>query len=216
MFKQQRMMVGFIVLLFLFGTPVLAGTISNPHQYAWSNQAGYINFENVIVDDNSLSGYAWAANAGWIKFNPAQGGVTNDGAGNLSGFAWGANLGWIDFSNASIVPSTGMFSGTATGEVAGTITFDCSYCDVQTTWRSSTAVLTTPGGGGSVIYPITNPTIVPTPVAPAPTYTPITTSTISTQPATTSSQTPAAPAPKKDSTAGTGPAQNNPHKTPAP
>lgn len=188
MHHQQRMMAVFIALLFSFVTPVFAGTISDPHQYAWSNKVGYINFENVVVDDSSLSGYAWATNAGWIKFNPAQGGVANDGAGNLSGFAWGANLGWIDFGNVTIIPSTGAFVGTATGDLVGTLTFDCAYCDVQTTWRQASAILTAPGGGGSVIYPSTSPTVTPTSTTSIPSLSPEPTPASTEQPTTTTGQ----------------------------
>ncbi|MBI3633292.1 MAG: hypothetical protein HY226_03305 [Candidatus Vogelbacteria bacterium] len=80
----------------------LAGTITSPHKYAWSNNIGYINFGGVTVNDKTLSGYAWSTNKGFIKFNPVQGGVFNDGAGKLSGFAWGEQLGWINFSNVVI------------------------------------------------------------------------------------------------------------------
>ena len=136
---------------------VSAGTVLSSHKYAWSNNVGYINFENVIVNDSALSGSAWSANKGFIKFNPAQGGVLNDGTGSLSGSAWGEQLGWIDFDNVSINGATGRFSGTATGSLVGIITFDCpNYCDVETDWRQ-TSVSITPapvaqsngGGGGS-------------------------------------------------------------------
>lgn len=126
--------------LFIF-IPALAsaGTILSSYKYSWSNNTGYINFENVIVGDSTLSGYAWSKNSGWIKFNPTQqGGVLNDGTGNLSGYAWGEQLGWINFDNVSINTSTGRFSGTATGTLIGTLTFDCpNYCDVRTDWRPS-------------------------------------------------------------------------------
>jgi hypothetical protein len=102
-----------------------------------------------VVGDSALSGYAWSENTGWIKFNPAQGGVLNDGTGNLSGSAWGEGLGWIDFDNVTINTSTGRFSGTATGSGVGTINFDCpNYCDVRTDWSSSDAT----------------PTLTPTPI----------------------------------------------------
>ena len=134
---------------------VSAGTVLSPHKYAWSNNVGYINFENVTVSDSALGGYAWSTNKGFIKFNPAQGGVFNDGTGNLSGSAWGEQLGWIDFDTVFISPSTGLFSGTATGALVGTITFDCpNYCDVETDWRPATSSPTPPptvisnGGGG--------------------------------------------------------------------
>ena len=97
----------FTIFLCLLGlclplSSVAAGTILASHKYAWSDNVGYINFEQVIVGDDTLSGYAWSANKGWINFSPAQGGVSNDGAGNLSGSAWGEQLGWIDFDNVSI------------------------------------------------------------------------------------------------------------------
>lgn len=115
-----------------------AGTVLSDYKYSWSNNTGYINFENVVVGDSALSGYAWSKTHGWIKFNPAQGGVLNDGSGNLSGYAWGEQLGWIDFDNVSINTSTGRFSGTATGTLIGTLTFDCpNYCDVRTDWSQS-------------------------------------------------------------------------------
>lgn len=149
----------------------LAGTVLSSYKYAWSNNAGYINFENVVVSDNQLSGFAWSANYGWIKFNPAQGGVVNDGTGNLSGSAWGEKLGWIDFDGVSINGSTGKFSGTASGELAGTITFDCGYCDVRTDWRQATTppVGSSGGGGGgrgNFLNPIPIPLQIPTTTPP--------------------------------------------------
>lgn len=129
------------IFIFIFGllSPfsfASAGVILSSYEYAWSNNSGYINFANVEVGDTALSGYAWSANHGWIKFNPANGGVLNDGQGNLSGSAWGENLGWIDFGGVSISAATGKFSGAATGTLIGTLTFDCpNYCDVRTDWR---------------------------------------------------------------------------------
>lgn len=121
---------------------VSAGTVLESYKYSWSNNVGYINFENVVVSDSTLSGYAWSKTHGWIKFNPAQGGVLNDGSGNLSGYAWGEQLGWINFDNVSINTATGRFSGTATGTLIGTLTFDCpNYCDVRTDWRPSCSVV---------------------------------------------------------------------------
>lgn len=160
-----------IILIFILGLTlplahVSAGTVLSSHKYAWSNNVGYINFESVIVNNNALSGYAWSTNKGLIKFNPAQGGVLNDGTGDLSGFAWGEQLGWIDFSNVSINGTTGKFSGTATGTLVGTITFDCpNYCDVQTDWRPNT---TPPGhgGGGSLLNVNINPANLNNPITP--------------------------------------------------
>lgn len=149
MSKSKSILVLLAVYLFSVATPAHAGTILSLYKYAWSNNVGYLNFENVIVSNTGLSGYAWSANAGWIKFNPALGGVSNDGTGNLSGYAWGDSLGWINFDNVLINPTTGKFSGTATGSLIGTINFDCAYCDVKTDWRQASS-----SGGGYITIPI--------------------------------------------------------------
>ncbi len=157
MLRQRLTIIVFIVGLFLPLSYAAAGTVLSAHKYAWSDQVGYINFENVVISDATLSGYAWSANKGFIKFNPALGGVFNDGTGNLSGSAWGEQLGWISFSGVVIDSSTGKFSGTATGTLAGTITFDCpNYCDVQTNWPATTTpspapATTTVTSGGTAI-----------------------------------------------------------------
>jgi hypothetical protein len=153
--KKKLLFTRFFFFGLFFPFFSVAGTIVSPHKYAWSDNAGYINFENVIVGDGALSGYAWSANKGFIKFNPAQGGVFNDGTGNLSGFAWGEGLGWIDFNNVNI-GGNGKFSGTATGSLVGTLTFGCpNYCDVETDWRpSANAVLSAVSqNAGAVLLP---------------------------------------------------------------
>jgi hypothetical protein len=142
--KQKLIIFVLILTIFLPAIYVNAGTILSTYKNAWSNNTGYINFENVIVSDTTLSGFAWSETYGWIKFNPERGGVFNDGAGNLSGSAWGEGLGWIDFSNVTISTSTGKFSGTAVGDIVGIINFDCpNYCDVRTDWSATVAVVPT-------------------------------------------------------------------------
>ncbi len=138
---RYKLVIAILTLgLFWSAHTILAGTISSTYKFAWSNNVGYINFENVVVNNDTLSGSAWSANNGWIKFDPAQGGVLNDGQGNLSGSAWGESLGWIDFDGVSVNASTGKFSGTATGALIGSLTFDCpNYCDVRTDWRQTTS-----------------------------------------------------------------------------
>lgn len=51
-----------------------------------------------VSADGALSGYAWSENAGWINFAPTGGGVSVNGSGNLYGYAWGENMGWISFN----------------------------------------------------------------------------------------------------------------------
>lgn len=169
MLRKKLTIILLILGLFLPLAYVSAGTVLSSHKYAWSNNVGYINFENVIVEDDALSGHAWSTNKGLINFSPAQGGVLNDGIGNLSGFAWGEQLGWIDFDNVSINSATGKFSGTATGTLVGTITFDCpNYCDVQTDWRQTTTTSSlSHSGGGSLPRVNITPANLNTPAIPS-------------------------------------------------
>jgi hypothetical protein len=172
--KQKGLVIGILALgLFAFAHAVSAGTISSTYKFAWSNNSGYVNFEDTIVNDSSLTGYAWSALNGWIKMNPALGGVHNNGNGVLSGFAWGEGLGWIDFSNVRI-NSAGRFSGTATGTLIGTLTFDCpNYCNVQTDWRPASQVVSGGGGGGggggSSYVPMPHVTAIEVPLTVSPT-----------------------------------------------
>ncbi len=110
------------------------------HKYAWSDVGGYVNFaptkSPVYVSDSGLTGYAWSANDGWINLNPMYGGITNHN-GALGGFAWDESVGWISFAGVTI-DSSGRFHGIAKGANAS-INFDCSNCDVQTTWTPYSA-----------------------------------------------------------------------------
>ncbi|MFH1462748.1 MAG: PKD domain-containing protein [bacterium] len=61
-------------------------------------------FEEVKADvGDNVSGFAWSENIGWISFNNTTGGgavsygVNVDETGLLSGFAWSENIGWISF-----------------------------------------------------------------------------------------------------------------------
>jgi len=137
-----------LVLLVLFTLfsfkPAAAseGNISETEKYAWSENAGWINFRpthgGVTVLDTYLSGYAWAENIGWIKLGNDNGGaynnttatdwgVNNDGSGNLSGYAWSEIAGWINFnpsnSQVTIDLGTGSFDGYAWAENVGWIHF---------------------------------------------------------------------------------------------
>ncbi|MHB8710495.1 MAG: hypothetical protein ACYC6X_03035 [Minisyncoccota bacterium] len=150
---------GFVLGLIFALAPLAhaaSGTIDSTNKYAWSNVGGWVNFapthSTVTVTDSALTGYAWSENDGWINLAPAQGGVKNDGAGNLSGFAWDAGAGWVNFSGVKI-NSSGKFTGQATGgTVLGAsyqINFDCTNCDVVTTWRPTTTTTTTTSSGSS-------------------------------------------------------------------
>ena len=93
---------------------VSAAGIDPVAKWAWSTNAGWINFNptvggNVAVYGDHLEGYIWAENVGWIRMGTHTGGsphtYANTGANNygvnrdpqriLSGYGWGANVGWI-------------------------------------------------------------------------------------------------------------------------
>lgn len=148
-----------LILITILLLPVAAfasttnGTVDATNKYAWSNQAGWVNFNttngNISIIDSGITGYAWNSNYGWINMAPTNGGVTIVASGALSGYAWGASLGWINFSGVSI-NSSGKFVGQATGPIIGTLTFDCTNCNVTTDYRpSSFRTTTTSGSSGS-------------------------------------------------------------------
>jgi hypothetical protein len=151
-------------LSLVFGTTAAlasTGTIDATNHYAWDDNGGYVNWNatvgNVTVTDTALTGYIWSAGFGWINLSPTQGGVTNN-AGVLGGYAWGANTGWINFAGVTI-DSNGLFHGQTTAQsLFGTMTFDCAYCNITTTWRSSTIAPTnttnTGSGGGTISGPL--------------------------------------------------------------
>jgi hypothetical protein len=63
-----------LMLLFVLSGAQFAvaeGNISDTNKWAWSENAGWLNFRSsnggVTVQDTYLSGYAWGENVGWIK-----------------------------------------------------------------------------------------------------------------------------------------------------
>jgi len=138
-----------MMLVLVFAVPLqsLAGTIDPLYNWAWSDEIGWINFSQtggtVTITDTALTGYIWNENYGWINLAPTEGGVINTTAGDLAGFAWGEYVGWIDFDNA-MINASGKFTGTASGSIIGTLSFDCTQCDVRTDWRPTTVPKPTP------------------------------------------------------------------------
>jgi hypothetical protein len=134
---------GLVCLLLSSSHPAVAaeGNISDTEKYAWSENAGWLNFRpadgGVTVHDTYLSGYAWAENLGWVKLGhtPWGGGQYNNNAaddwgvnkdsstGALSGYAWSENVGWIKFNpshgQVTIDPTTLKFDGYAWAENVG-------------------------------------------------------------------------------------------------
>lgn len=119
------------------GTASPAAGISATNKYAWSENAGWLNFNaingNVQVYADHLEGYVWAENLGWIRLGSHTGGgahtyantsnttygVNHNGTGGLSGYAWSENAGWINFQGVTINLATSQFDGYAWGENIG-------------------------------------------------------------------------------------------------
>jgi len=117
------------------------GNIDPAHSFAWSENAGWINFapSNAVVTVTAyqgLSGYAWAENIGWIKLAAVGSTYANTTKDNwgvklvgsaLQGFAWSENVGWINFnpqhSRVTIDQATGQFDGYVWSENVGWIHF---------------------------------------------------------------------------------------------
>ncbi|MBN1315658.1 MAG: hypothetical protein JXA42_09330 [Anaerolineales bacterium] len=139
------------LLVSLFGVVSAAanGSIDPDARWAWSANAGWINFNppngGVTVYSDHLEGYAWGENVGWIRVGTYTGegahtygntsagdyGVNRDSEGNLSGYAWGTNVGWINFDpdgaeGVTIDAASGDFNGYAWGENVGWISFNGS------------------------------------------------------------------------------------------
>jgi hypothetical protein len=153
-------LVSGMLLLFILVGPLSASAaaIDATNHYAWNDNGGWVNWNptngNVSVTDTALTGYIWSADFGWINLSPTNGGVTNNGQGVLGGYAWGQNSGWISFTGVTI-DINGIFHGSTVAQsVFGTMTFDCTNCLVQTTWRSTTSSggsTSSAGGNGAIV-----------------------------------------------------------------
>jgi len=142
------LVAGIAISLFSVAHAASSSNIDPEARWAWSTNAGWINFDpphgGVTVCSDHLEGYAWGENVGWIRMGTHTGcdahtygntsaadyGVNRDGEGNLSGYAWGTNVGWINFDpdgaeGVSMDP-LGRFDGYAWGENVGWVHFNSS------------------------------------------------------------------------------------------
>ncbi len=159
-FLGTGLLLGLILSLLVVGVALAAGNISATNKWAWSTNAGWVNFNpangGVTVYNDHLEGYAWAENVGWIRLGAYTGGGThtylntsntdygvnrNPGTGALSGYAWSTNVGWINFAptNGGVtVSEAGDFSGYAWGENIGWIKFNGTALN-STAYKVATA-----------------------------------------------------------------------------
>ncbi len=154
-------LTGFVLLAYFYILPlkdIKAGAGENVWGFAWSDNVGWISFNNtsgggannygVNITDNgstgTLSGYAWSNNAGWISFNSADLvgcptapclAVVSKTTGQVSGWAKFLTTGdWIRLRNngcnVAINKGTGDFYGWAWGgETGGWISFNCNQAE---------------------------------------------------------------------------------------
>ena len=145
---------------------VSAATIDSSHQYAYSENAGWLNFaatgSNVVVLQDHLEGYVWGENIGWIRLGTSTAGGTqtysnnsattygvnrNSSTGVLSGYAWGENIGWIKFDatggNATL-SNAGDFTGAVWAENIGWIKLTGTAQNSSTYQLKSTSLDTAP------------------------------------------------------------------------
>lgn len=147
-----QMAIGWAVGLaaVLAGAVVWAdGNIDPAHAFAWSEDAGWINFAPsnggaTVRASWGLSGYVWAENLGWIHLAATNSTYNNTSAADwgvklvgkaLQGFAWSENAGWVNFapSNGGVTISNGWFTGYAWGENVGWIHMNGTNYGVRTT-----------------------------------------------------------------------------------
>ena len=153
-------LLGLVLALLAVGVALAAGNISATNKWAWSTNAGWVNFNpangGVTVYNDHLEGYAWAENGGWIRLGAYTGGGThtylntsntdygvnrNTGTGALSGYAWSTTAGWVNFAptNGGVtVSDAGVFSGYAWGENIGWIKFNGTALN-STAYKVATA-----------------------------------------------------------------------------
>ena len=145
---NRRIVYAILAALVAFGLVQVveaAGNIDSVNKWAWSANAGWLNFNpafgGVSVCADHLEGYAWGENIGWIRLGTFSGcaahtysnastadyGVNKNSSGVLSGNAWSTNAGWIKFNpsfgGVTISPISGSFDGYAWAENDGWIHF---------------------------------------------------------------------------------------------
>ncbi|MFM8444419.1 MAG: hypothetical protein ACKN9W_13930, partial [Methylococcus sp.] len=127
---------GLMAALLAAASAVLpAADFATRDQYAWSENAGWLNLKATAGDaqvySDHLEGYAWHENLGWVRLGVHTGGGShtylnttnanygvnrNASTGALSGYAWSENAGWINFASAN---GGAMTADAATGAIAG-------------------------------------------------------------------------------------------------
>ena len=103
--KTPRLTITACLLLATALTHAATGTIDPTAKYAYSENAGWLNFAptdgGVSVTRTALSDYAWCETTGWIKLGSGTGPYANTSATD-----WGVNVAY-----SANVPGGGSLSG---------------------------------------------------------------------------------------------------------
>jgi hypothetical protein len=81
------------LVLFNKSEPIKAGTGHNVSGWAWSENIGWISFNNINNPGGGTTNYGVNVN------------IINNSYDNISGYAWSENIGWIKFDPAGPYPS---------------------------------------------------------------------------------------------------------------
>jgi hypothetical protein len=146
------------ILLILFSTILIFGLV---YVFAILKQTNV----SLAGSSDNTSGWAWSENIGWISFNNTDGGgstdygVNIDADGNFSGYAWSENIGWLNFAPPGPYPGAPNYSAKldiATNKVsgwarfcAGTINGNCNSASRADGWDGWVKMAGTANNGSS-------------------------------------------------------------------
>lgn len=106
---KQKYIFYFILAVIAAGFLIYGEKVSIPTQAAASN---------------NVSGFAWSENIGWVSFNnlsdgsPTDYGVSIAANGDFSGYAWSENIGWISFNRSDTGNPPSNDPGSGSGPIA--------------------------------------------------------------------------------------------------
>ena len=111
----RRIAIG-IMAAAVGGVATADSNIAIPRQFAWSENAGWLNWRDAngstqgveVYVGSHLRGYIWGENIGWINVGDGAAPYANTnntnfgvniapGTGLMTGYAWAENIGWINF-----------------------------------------------------------------------------------------------------------------------
>ena len=179
--RSWSSLIGAVLVSAVIALNIAAETIdpaNDGSQFAWSENAGWVNAEPVgnggpgmSITLRGVTGWLWSENFGWVSLScentascaDVEYRLVQDAAGNLSGFGWSENAGWISFSclntgscstvsyGARVDLGTGDLTGYAWSENVGWISLSCANTSSCRTIDFGVATLVFVGGGRDLL-----------------------------------------------------------------